>query len=65
MDVNSAPSWHKSTRSDSTNCIEVAYNLSGRVLVRDSKDRDGGTLVFGTSGWLAFLDLAKRPGQAG
>jgi len=41
MDVSTAPRWHKSTHSDSTSCVEVAENLPGRVLVRDTKDRDG------------------------
>ncbi|MGX7672050.1 DUF397 domain-containing protein [Plantactinospora sp. DSM 117369] len=64
MDVNTALDWHKSSHSDTGSCVEVADNLSGRVLVRDSKDRDGGTLVFGTSGWQAFLDLARRTSRA-
>lgn len=47
MDLTGAE-WRRSTRS-STNggaCVEVADNLPGRVLVRDSKDRDGGMLEF-------------------
>ncbi|MGW4461443.1 DUF397 domain-containing protein [Micromonospora sp. NPDC004704] len=53
--------WRKSTRS-STNggsCVEVADNLPGRVLVRDTKDRDGGTLAFRPDAWRAFVGLAK------
>ena len=44
MAGNSALSWHKSSYSGSSGgqCIEVA--VSGRVLVRDSKDPDGGRL---------------------
>jgi hypothetical protein len=26
------------------------------VLVRDSKDREGGTLMFTSEGWAAFVD---------
>ncbi|MFD0972431.1 DUF397 domain-containing protein [Plantactinospora endophytica] len=54
--------WRKSTRS-STNggsCVEVADNLPGVVLVRDTKDRDGGTLAFEPAAWRAFVGLAKR-----
>jgi hypothetical protein len=51
--------WRKSTRSDSANCVEVADNLSGRVYVRDTKDRDGGTLAFAPSSWSSFVELAK------
>ncbi|MFV2085918.1 DUF397 domain-containing protein [Micromonospora sp. LOL_021] len=58
MDISTAPRWHKSTHSDSTSCVEVAENLPGRVLVRDTKDRDGGTLTFAPAAWSAFLDLA-------
>lgn len=60
MDMTGAQ-WRKSTRS-STNggaCVEVADNLPGRVLVRDTKDRDGGTLTFGPAEWTAFVGFAK------
>jgi Domain of unknown function (DUF397) len=35
-----------------------------RRAVRDSKDPDGGALVFGTGEWLAFVERMKgfRPG---
>ncbi|WP_329108771.1 DUF397 domain-containing protein [Micromonospora sp. NBC_01699] len=54
--------WRKSTRSGSTggNCVEVATNLPGVVGVRDTKDRDGGTLTFGPAAWRAFVGLAKQ-----
>ncbi|WP_326556351.1 DUF397 domain-containing protein [Micromonospora sp. NBC_01796] len=56
--------WRKSTRSGAQggNCVEVADNLPGRVFVRDTKDRDGGTLAFGPVAWRAFVsDVARRP----
>ena len=56
--------WRTSTRSSSNggNCVEVADNLPGRVLVRDTKDRDGGTLSFGPDAWRAFVaEVARRP----
>ncbi|GIJ26580.1 hypothetical protein Vqi01_17420 [Micromonospora qiuiae] len=49
--------WRTSTRS-STNggdCVEVADNLPGLVAVRDSKDRDGGVLIFGPAAWRTFV----------
>lgn len=63
MDLTGAD-WHKSTRSsgNSGNCVEVADNLPGVVLVRDTKDRDGGTLTFGPAQWQGFVNLAKRIG---
>ncbi len=55
--------WHTATRSSNNggDCVEVADNLPGRVLVRDSKDRDGGTLAFTPAAWRAFVELARRP----
>ncbi|MBF9131041.1 DUF397 domain-containing protein [Plantactinospora sp. S1510] len=60
MDVTDAR-WRTSTRSNSNQgtCVEVADNLPGRVLVRDSKDRDGGTLAFGPAAWQAFVVNVK------
>ena len=62
MDLTGAH-WRKSTRSNASggNCVEVADNLPGRVFVRDTKDRDGGTLAFGPAAWRAFVtDVAAR-----
>ena len=66
MDVLT-PRWRKSSRSGGNGgaCVEVADNLPGVVLVRDTKDRDGGTLHLTASSWRSFLDLAKRAGPAG
>ena len=60
MDLSSAR-WRKSTRSNSAGgeCVEVADNLPGAVLVRDTKDRDGGTLTFTPAAWRAFVELSK------
>ncbi|KAB1941487.1 DUF397 domain-containing protein [Micromonospora sp. ALFpr18c] len=60
MDVTGAQ-WRKSTKSGNNggNCLEVADNLPGVVLVRDTKDRDGGTLSFGSAQWQGFVRFAK------
>ncbi|WFE32068.1 DUF397 domain-containing protein [Micromonospora sp. WMMD975] len=59
--------WRKSTKSGNNggSCVEVADNLPGIVLVRDTKDRDGGTLTFGPESWQGFVDLAKQIGPVG
>lgn len=46
--------WRKSTYSGSNggDCVEVAAD--GPVLVRDTKNRDGGTLAFTAETWQAF-----------
>ncbi|MFY1673601.1 DUF397 domain-containing protein [Plantactinospora sp. WMMB334] len=51
------PTWRKSTRSNANGgaCVEVADNLPGRVLVRDSKDPHGPALTFGPTAWRHFL----------
>ncbi|WP_326553049.1 DUF397 domain-containing protein [Micromonospora sp. NBC_01813] len=52
------PRWRKSTKSDTGACVEVADNIIGHVLVRDTKDRDGGTLAFGPAAWQSFVSTA-------
>jgi hypothetical protein len=49
--------WRTSSRSNQSggDCVEVADNLPGRVLVRDSKDRPGPTLRFGPDAWRTFV----------
>jgi hypothetical protein len=52
--------FRKSSRSGQTgNCVEVSGNLTDVVAVRDTKDRDGGNLVFTRAGWSAFLAGVK------
>ncbi|MEU1601713.1 DUF397 domain-containing protein [Micromonospora matsumotoense] len=55
------PRWRTASRSSNNggDCVEVADNLSGRVLVRDSKDRVGGTLSFIPDAWRAFVAAQK------
>ena len=58
--TSAAPRWRKSIRSaNEGNCVEVADNLPGVVLVRDSKDRSGPTLAFRPAAWRSFVALAK------
>lgn len=55
MDLSQAK-WHKSSRSSASgNCVEVAQNLPGVVAVRDTKNRDSGTLIFTDAEWTAFI----------
>lgn len=59
--TDQVPRWRKSTRSGTNqgNCVEVADNLPGRVLVRDSKDRSGPALTFGPAAWSAFITTTR------
>jgi hypothetical protein len=61
-DLSMFRSWFKSTRSTpDSNCVEAAFaeDGTGRVAVRNSKDRDGATVVFTGQEWDAFLGGAK------
>ncbi len=47
--------WRTSTHSSGNgNCVEVAEPGSA-VLIRDSKDPDGGVLEFSPTSWSTFL----------
>lgn len=52
--------WRKARASggSSGNCVEVGWN--GIIAVRDSKDRNGGTLAFEPDSWSSFTDAASR-----
>jgi hypothetical protein len=54
MDTMNAD-WRKSTYSSgsSGNCVETA-SASDAVLVRDTTNRDGGTLSIPAAAWAAF-----------
>ncbi len=61
MELTTAPRWRTATRSSNNggDCVEVADNLPGRVLVRDSKDREGGTLAFAPAAWASFVGAVR------
>ncbi len=55
--------WRTSSYSTSGNqCIEVAPMPGAQVAVRDSKNRDGGTLLLSRRAWAA-LTTAIKTGQ--
>jgi hypothetical protein len=64
MEGNSTLNWRRSSYSGSNGgqCIEVA--VSGRVLVRDSKNPDGARLGFSGHVWREFAARIKS-GNAG
>lgn len=52
--------WRKSTYSGSNgSCVETASG-DGVVLVRDTTDRDGGTLAVSMQAWKAFAARIKH-----
>ena len=54
--------WRKSSYSGGNggNCVEVgAQPQSARVLVRDTKDRQGPVLQFTPSAWKQFADQVR------
>jgi hypothetical protein len=64
MELIEAPRWRKSSRSNGTggDCVEVADNVPGRVLVRDSKDQAGPVLTFGPAAWRSFVAASVARG---
>jgi Domain of unknown function (DUF397) len=52
--------WRKSSYSGSTGgqCVETASD-HGVILVRDTTNRDGGTLTFGADAWSVFLGTLR------
>ena len=63
----SRANWRTSSHSGGNGgqCVEVAQNLPGVVVVRDSKARQDGTLVFGRAAWAGFLASLRQtpPGR--
>jgi hypothetical protein len=53
--------WRKSSYSGANggSCVETAA-ADGLILVRDTTDRDGGTLSFTPDAWRAFMSSVKR-----
>lgn len=53
--------WRKSTRSSAggPECVEIALEPTGAG-VRDSKNRTGGELGFGSAQWSRFVGTAKN-----
>jgi len=53
--------WHKSSRSGGNggNCVEVA-EFDTAVAVRDSKQPDGGMLLFSHNEWSSFVNATKK-----
>jgi len=53
--------WVKSSYSGSQggNCVEVAGNTRGVVLIRDTKDREGAVLGFHEDPWRRFATAIK------
>ncbi|MEO3747179.1 DUF397 domain-containing protein [Plantactinospora sp. B5E13] len=62
MELSNMPRWRKSSRSNGQggDCVEVADNLPGHILVRDSKDPAGPSLTFTPAAWRNFVDLARQ-----
>jgi uncharacterized protein DUF397 len=56
----SQPAWRVATYTGGNgNCVEVA-DAANVVMVRDTKDRDAGTLSFSADVWRTFAEGLKR-----
>ena len=53
------PRWRKASYSgEGANCVEAGH-APGTVLIRDTTNRDGGTLSIPTEAWAAFTGGLK------
>lgn len=60
MKVTIVPNWRTSSYTSTENCVEVADNDPHKVLIRDSKNRNGETLTFSQASWMAFVEFSKH-----
>jgi hypothetical protein len=52
--------WRKSSYSlGNGECIEIASTDAGTVVIRDSKDPDGATILCAPAEWRSFLSAVK------
>lgn len=59
--MSTIETWRKSSRSNSQSaCVELSVGAA-RTGVRDTKNRDGGTLSFGQASFHTFLASVKDP----
>lgn len=57
------PKWERSSRCGDYACVEVAQDVTGEILVRDSKEGpEGSVLRFTPEEWAAFVG-AVRSGE--
>jgi hypothetical protein len=63
----SRANWHTSSYSGGNGgqCVEVAGNLPRVVVVRDSKARQEGTLIFSRAAWAGFITSLKAHPHGG
>ncbi|WNI17247.1 DUF397 domain-containing protein [Actinacidiphila sp. ITFR-21] len=62
-DIASEGAWFKSSYSseNATNCVEVAdLTGTGRVAIRDSKDKSGPALVIPAESFAAFVTAVRE-----
>lgn len=57
--MNSLQTWRKSSRSNAMNsCVELSVGTE-QTGIRDTKNREGGTLTVGTASFTTFLAFVK------
>jgi hypothetical protein len=52
--------WRTSSACGVNNCVQVASAGAGTVAVRDSKDPNGGVLIYTADEWRDFIIGAKN-----
>ncbi len=52
------PAWIRSTRCESSHCVEAAV-IEGRIGLRDSKDAEGPILTVSRGAWAEFTSAIR------
>ena len=59
IDAGYEPAWRKSSYSQVSSCVEVAFPPNEIVMIRDSKDPHGPRLSFSAAEWRLFLNSSQ------
>ncbi|MDX3457479.1 DUF397 domain-containing protein [Streptomyces sp. ME02-8801-2C] len=54
------PNWRTSSYTETQNCVELADNDPNKVMIRDTKGHDRGTMAIQRDTWRTFVQYAKR-----
>ena len=56
-------SWFRSSRCESSHCVEIMASRTGRVHMRDAKDPHGPRLNFDLNSWADFIHGVRHEGR--
>lgn len=54
------PNWRTSSYTLRNECVEIADNDPGEIMVRDTKDRSRGHISVRPATWVEFVEFSKN-----